>query len=150
MNTTNTEKKQAAGVLFVSKDTGRVGLSLRSPHKSYGMNWSLWGGMIEENETPKECLLREFEEEIGFVPDISRLYPFDIYQSRDKHFKFYTFVCVVETEFIPKLNNENCGFSWIDLGCWPKPMHSGARRSLCSRQSLEKIKLILEQHGYEK
>lgn len=143
---TNINTRQAAGVLFISKDTSRVCLSLRSPHKTYGMTWSLWGGMIEESETPKDCLMREFEEEIGYIPDINRLYPFDIYQSKDKHFKFYTFVCVVEKEFVPILNNENCGYAWINLGGWPKPMHQGAKRSFCNDRANEKLKLIIEQY----
>lgn len=139
--------KQGAGVLFISKDTKRMCLSLRSPYKTHGMHWSLWGGMIEENETPKECLLREFKEEIGFVPDINRLYPFDIYISKDRSFKYYTFICVVEKEFIPLLNRENCGYCWIDYGCWPRPMHRGAYKSLCTNRAQEKLNLILEQYN---
>jgi 8-oxo-dGTP pyrophosphatase MutT (NUDIX family) len=138
--------KEGAGVLFICHKTKRVCLSLRAPHKSHSMCWSLWGGMIEGNETPKECLMREFKEEIGFIPEISKLYPFDIYESRDKHFKFYTFICVVEKEFIPKLNDENIGYSWIDLEYWPKPMHQGAKKSLCSDRATEKLKLIIEQY----
>lgn len=121
-------------------------LNLRAPYKTHNLTWSLWGGMMEGNETPKECLEREMAEEMGFVPDISKFYPFDVYQSRDKHFKYYSFVCIVEEEFIPIINKESVGYCWTNLGIWPKPMHQGARVTLCNNKSLEKLKLILSQH----
>lgn len=140
------KQKTGSGALFLCPKTQRVMLSLRAPHKTHSMNWSVWGGMHEGDETPKECLLREMEEEMGNVPNIDKFYPFDIYESRDKHFKYYTFVCIVEEEFIPTLNDENIGYGWIKLGLWPKPMHSGARKSFCNNKSFEKLKLILEQY----
>ena len=101
---------------------------------------------MEENEQPKPALLRELEEEMGFVPDIERIYPFDVYQSKDKHFKYYSFVCIVEEEFVPVLNKESAGYCWVDLGQWPKPMHQGAKISFCNNKAVEKIKVILGQH----
>ena len=143
----NTENiKIGVGTVFVSICTQRILLNLRAPYKTHGMTWSLWGGMMEENEQPKTALLRELEEEMGFVPDIERIYPFDIFQSRDKNFKYYSFVCVVNDEFIPILNKESAGYCWINLGEWPKPMHLGAKNSFCSIKSIEKIQLILNEH----
>lgn len=110
------------------------------------MCWALWGGMMEDGEQPKEALLRELTEEMGFEPDIEKIYPFDVYQSKDKHFKYYSFVCVVNEEFVPILNQESCGYCWINLGEWPKPMHQGAKISFCNTKAIDKIKLILNQH----
>lgn len=138
--------KMGVGTIFVSVNTKRILLNLRAPHKTHSMCWSLWGGMVEEGEQPKEALLRELSEEINFIPDIEKIYPFDIYQSKDKHFKYYSFVSVVIDEFVPELNHESCGYSWVDLGCWPKPMHQGARISFCNTKAEERIKLILSQH----
>ena len=134
------------GTLIVSVKTKRVLLNLRAPHKTHAMQWALFGGMVEKEEQPKDALMRELTEEMGFVPDIEKLYPFDVYQSRDGHFKYYSFVAVVMDEFIPELNVESCGYCWIDLGEWPKPMHQGARISFCNLKSIDKIKLILSQH----
>jgi len=138
--------KMGVGTLFVSTKTNRVLLNLRATHKTHPMCWAVWGGMVEHGEQPKDALLRELSEEMGFVPDIEKIYPFDVYQSRDKHFKYYSFVCIVEDEFVPILNAESCGYCWIDLGEWPKPMHQGARISFCNLKATEKIKLMLSQH----
>lgn len=139
-------KREACGTIFLSRKTGRVLLNLRAPYKSYKLTWSLWGGMMEAGETPKQCLLREFNEEMGFVPDIDKIYPFDIYESADGRFKYYSFICVVDSEFNPELNNESVGYCWTKLGVWPKPMHSGAKETLCNKKSLDKLKTILSQH----
>ncbi len=139
-------EKTGVGTLIVSTKTKRVLLNLRAPHKTHSMCWALFGGMVEDGEQPKEALLRELTEEMGFVPDIEKIYPFDVYQSKDKHFKYYSFVCVVMDEFVPELNIESCGYCWIDLGQWPKPMHQGAKISFCSLKSIDKIRVILSQH----
>lgn len=138
--------KIGVGTIFVSTKTNRVLLNLRAPHKTHSMCWALWGGMMEDGEQPKEALLRELTEEMGFEPDIERIYPFDVYQSKDGHFKYYSFICVVNEEFTPVLNSESCGYCWINLGEWPKPMHQGAKISFCNTKAIDKIKLILNQH----
>ena len=138
--------KTGVGALIVSTKTNRVLLNMRAPYKTHSMCWSLWGGMMEENEQPKAALLRELTEEMGFVPDIEKLYPFDVYQSKDKHFKYISFVAVVEDEFVPEINKESCGYCWVDLGQWPKPMHQGAKISFCNPKAIDRLKLTLAQH----
>lgn len=139
--------KVGVGTIFISTKTNRILLNLRAPHKTHSQQWSLWGGMVEKDEQPKEALMRELTEEMGFIPDIEKIYPFDVYQSKDRHFKYYSFVCVVTDEFVPKLNSESCGYCWIDLGQWPKPMHQGARISFCNLKAIEKLNLIINQHS---
>lgn len=139
-------EKIGVGTIFISSDTSKVLLNLRAVHKTHSLCWSLWGGMRENNEIPKETLFRELEEEMGFVPDIAKIYPFDIYESKDKHFRYYSFVCVVDQEFIPQLNNESAGYAWTDLGVWPRPMHQGARISFCKPKAMDKLQMILDQH----
>ena len=141
-----TIQKTASGALFVSSKTKRVLLNLRAPHKTHKHEWSLFGGMVDGDETPKEALDRECIEEMGFLPDVTKTYPFDIYESRDKNFRYYTFVCIVEDEFIPTLNGESIGYVWINLGTWPKPMHIGARNSLCSKKATALLDIIVGQH----
>lgn len=141
-----TQSKLAVGALILSVETESVLLGLRAPYKTHPMSWALFGGMIEEGETPKEGLYRELKEELGFIPDITKIYPFDVYVSKDKHFKYYSYLVIVEEEFTPNLNKENAGYSWTKLGNWPKPMHQGAKISFCNNKSIERIRLILDQH----
>lgn len=140
-------QKTASGALFVSSKTGRVLLNLRAPYKTHKYEWSLFGGMIDDDETPKQALDRECNEEMGFIPDVTKTYPFDIYESKDKNFRYYTFVCIVEDEFLPTLNEESIGYLWIALGTWPKPMHNGARNTFCSQKGLALLEIILGQHS---
>lgn len=101
---------------------------------------------MEPGEIPKDALFRELEEEMGLVPDIEKIYPFDIYESRDKHFRYYSFVCVVEHEFIPVLNREAVAYCWINLDLWPKPTHTGIKISFGRPKALDKLHMILDQH----
>jgi 8-oxo-dGTP pyrophosphatase MutT (NUDIX family) len=140
------QNKMGVGALIVSVKTSRVLLNMRAPHKTHALQWSLFGGMVEKNEQPKDALLRELSEEMNFIPDIEKIYPFDVYQSKDKHFKYYSFICIVMDEFVPELNHENCGYAWIDVGVWPRPMHQGARISFCNLKAEERIRMILNQH----
>ena len=140
-------EKTGVGTLIVSIKTKRVLLNMRAGHKTHGMMWALFGGMMEPNEQPKEALLRELTEEMNSIPDIEKIYPFDVYQSKDKHFKYISFVTVVEEEFIPELNSESCGYGWFDLSSWPRPMHQGARISFCNLKAIDRIRMIISQHS---
>ncbi len=139
--------KSGAGALFLCTSTKRTLLNLRSPHKSHNLNWGLWGGMVEEGESPAQCLRREITEEAGFLPEINKIYPFDIYQSRNKQFTFYTFVCIVDSEFIPTINSESAGYGWFDIGVWPKPLHSGVKHCFTTQKGKQLLEIILSQHS---
>ena len=136
----------AAGVLFLAKDTGRCMLQLREGNKRFNHTWGFWGGIIERGETPYECIQRELDEEIGFVPELQKLNPLDVYQSKDRNFMYYSFVAVIEHEFMPNLNGESCGYAWVDIGTWPKPLHEGARVTLNYNKGNDKLKTILDLH----
>lgn len=134
----------AAGVLFLARDTGRCLLQLRNSDKRFKHTWGFWGGTMEKGETPFECIQRELKEEIGFVPDLQKLNPIDIYQSRNKQFYYYSFVYVTETEFMPELNSESAGYAWVDIGVWPKPLHQGTYVTLNKNGGTDKLERILQ------
>ena len=137
----------AAGVLFLAKDTGRCLLQLRNSDKKQKNTWGFWGGLMEGTETPYECIQRELEEEIGIVPDISKLNPIDTFQSKNKNFIYYSFVAVIEKEFIPSLNDESAGYAWVNIGQWPKPLHDGARSTLGRNKGTDKLLTLLAIHS---
>lgn len=136
----------AAGVVFLAKDTGRCLLQLRNSDKRFKNTWGFWGGMIEKGETVYECIQRELTEEIGFVPELAKLNPIDVYQSKDQKFYYYSFVYVVEKEFSPVLNGESAGYAWVNIGVWPQPLHNGARLTLNKNGGTEKLHTILKIH----
>ena len=137
-------KTTAAGVVFLAKDTGRCLLQLREGTKRFNHTWGFWGGIIEKGETPYQCIQRELEEEIGFVPELEKLNPIDVYQSKDKNFYYYSFVYVIEKEFLPELNSESCGYAWVNIGQWPKPLHNGSKITLYNNGGNDKLHTILE------
>ena len=134
----------AAGVVFLAQDTGRCLLQLRNSDKRFKHTWGFFGGIIDNGETPFEALQRELNEEIGFMPELHKLNPIDVYESKDKNFYYYSFAAVVEKEFSPTLNEESSGYAWIDIGRWPQPMHQGARATLNRNGGTDKLHRILE------
>ena len=140
----STPNTTAAGVLFLARDTGRCLLQLRNSDKRFKHTWGFWGGIIENGETPFECIQRELQEEIGFVPDLQKLNPIDIYQSRNKQFYYYSFAYVTDSEFQPTINRESAGYAWVNIGVWPKPLHQGAYNTLMRNGGTEKLEKILD------
>ena len=122
---------EAVGAIFLSKRTGRMMLNLRSETVTYSNNWGFVGGKIEHDESAIEALYREISEELGdSIPLIEDIIPFDVFCTKNEKFKYYSFIVVVQDEFIPELNDESAGFSWVKIGSWPKPLHPGAKSTL--------------------
>lgn len=115
-------KNQSAGVFFYSSNSKRFLYLLRTDQKNPG-NWGIPGGKIEQDETLLEGIARECEEEIGFFPIKAKLVP--IQKFINNTFTYHTFFCEVDYEFIPKLNEEHCGYAWVGEGQYPKPLHPG-------------------------
>jgi 8-oxo-dGTP pyrophosphatase MutT (NUDIX family) len=130
---------KAVGVWFLSQGTGRYLYLLRNDAKHPG-SWGLPGGKIETGETLLGGMERECVEELGSFPAYTRLVPLEKFTSADGMFEYHTWVCVVDEEFIPVLNDEHLGYAWIDQGTWPRPMHPG----LWSTVNLESIQIKLE------
>ena len=114
----------AVGVWFRSNQTARYLYLLRNDSKHPGA-WGLPGGKVESGETLLGGMERECMEELSSFPTYQKLIPIEKFTSADGDFVYHTFVCVVESEFVPVLNNEHLGYAWIDSGTWPRPMHPG-------------------------
>jgi 8-oxo-dGTP pyrophosphatase MutT (NUDIX family) len=115
-------KNISGGVFFYSTQSNRYLYLLRTDAKNPG-NWGIPGGKIEDSETLLEGIARECEEEIGYFPNNAKLIP--IQKFVNNTFTYHTFFCEVESEFIPTLNNEHCGYAWVGEGQYPKPLHPG-------------------------
>ena len=84
------------------------------------------------------------DEEIGFLPDIKKTLPLESFISHDSKFHFHTYLCVVQEEFIPKLNIEHNGYAWCSFTKWPKPLHHGLRNTLQSKINLTKLDTVFQ------
>src|SRR6056300_996805 len=131
-------KITCSATLFYTLDTNRFLFLHRTQGKRANL-WGLVGGTNEGTETPWEGLKREIKEEIGFLPDIKKTLPLESFVSSDEHFNFHTYLCVVENEFIPTLNNEHSGYSWCSFNQWPKPLHNELQNTLRSKTNKNKL-----------
>ena len=128
----------AVGVWFYSISTDRYLYLLRNDVKNPGC-WGLPGGKVDAGENLQEALTRECTEEIGIWPEAIKLVPIEKFTSIDNKFSYHTFFCLVENEFVPILNNEHYGYSWIKSGVWPKPLHPGLWTTINFKEILDKI-----------
>lgn len=132
-----------SGALFYTLKTKRFLLLYRKNGKR-SEQWGIVGGTNEGTESPWEGLKREIEEEIGFLPSIKKTIPLETFISSDSHFQFHTYLCVIEEEFIPNLNNEHDGYAWVGFNNWPKPLHQGLRNTLSSKINKAKLETVFK------
>jgi len=132
---------KAVGVWFVSLATRRYLYLLRNDPKHPG-TWGLPGGKLESGETLLGGMERECVEELGSFPPYLKLIPIETFTSADSQFEYHTWVCVVQHEFCPQLNNEHLGYAWLDSGHFPRPMHPGLWNTVNIEAVQNKILLV--------
>jgi 8-oxo-dGTP pyrophosphatase MutT (NUDIX family) len=143
MENSSIKEIECSGALICAKNTKRFLLLQKSSGKHSG-KWGLVGGTHLQGETAWEGLLREAEEEIGCRLDIKKTLPLERFVSNDSCFKFHTYLCIVEKEFIPELSEEHDAWGWFNLNRLPKPVHNGLELSLRNKIIQNKIETILD------
>lgn len=136
------QRIKASGALFLSIKTKRF-LFLMRADDTYTNTWATVGGRAESGETVIESLSREIQEEIGFLPIVRKTIPVDLFISNDQRFEFHTFICLVDNEFIPKLNQEHKGYAWSGIDSYPKPLHPALFNALQLPELKSKIENVL-------
>ena len=136
----SSKTKNSVGVIFCAQDTNRHLFLLRNNKSSF--EWGLPGGKIEPGETLRVALERECNEEISFWPANAKLFPIEQFTSNDAGFVYHTFYCIIPTEFIPFLNHEHVGWSWVANTTYPKPLHRGLFNTLNYNIIQQKIQII--------
>lgn len=96
------ETHRFVGIILVNLERG-VLLQLRGPDEVYYPNhWTLPGGMIEENESPEQALVREVKEELDLDLHDHGLFKVVIEKTRDKIIERHIYWCNI-TERIEDL-----------------------------------------------
>jgi len=102
--------KRGAG--FVFTDGNSILLLKRSEKGDQGGKWGLPGGKAEEGETYLGAGQRETREEIGKLPNGRRI---GVIDSKDGHFHFRTYICLVPKRFDCKISDEHDDWNWFDF-----------------------------------
>lgn len=120
--------QQRAGLLFLSKSTGRVLLILEKS------KWTV-PTFLKKNAllTDVEHLFKEFQK--------GKIIPIELYLSQDKGFEYGTYICIVDNDFILRSQQTFC---WCHLDMLPKNLHTGLSFTLNNSIIRTKIETILE------
>jgi len=119
--------QQRAGLLFLSKITGRIFLLLED--SKWTVPTFLRTGPLLADANP---LLNRYSE--------GRVLPIELYLSEDKGFEYGTYVCVVETEFFGSNEETIC---WSNIDNLPKNLHTGLKTTLNNGLIRAKIETIM-------
>lgn len=133
---------ESCGALVYSVSTNRYLFLLRNTKQSG--TWGLVGGKIEAGESVVDALLREMSEEIGGIIKDPKFIPIEKFTSDNGKFVYHTFVCPVDSEFVPELNVEHRGHCWVMVEDHPKPLHPGVWKTFKFNVVKEKLQ-VLEQ-----
>jgi 8-oxo-dGTP pyrophosphatase MutT (NUDIX family) len=132
---------EGVGTFIYSISTHRYLFLLRNSTK-YAGTWGLAGGKIDANEQILGSLTRELKEELGYEFQDVKVIPIEKFTSDNGNFAYHTFLIPIEEEFVPILNYEHRGYSWVSLEDHPKPLHPGVWRTINFTAVIEKIKTL--------
>lgn len=132
---------QGAGILPISKTTGRLLLNFRSQHVNEGRQWGVWGGKVDEDDITTAAK-REFMEETGYSGNLQMI---PAYRYSEPGFLYQNFIGILDDEFEPELNWESEGFKWVNISelVHIRPMHFGLVALL--KNSGSQIQSIVQQ-----
>ena len=119
--------QQRAGLLFLSKKTGRILLVLED------FKWTV-------PTFPRAGSLLEDAQALLDVYSIGRILPIELYLSEDRGFEYGTYVCLTDNEF---LTNASATICWANLENLPKNLHTGLKNTLNNQLIRAKLDTIL-------
>lgn len=120
--------QQRAGLLFLSKKTGRILLILED------QKWTVPTFMRQES------VLKDAAEILSSY-SMGRIVPVELYLSADRGFEYGTFICLVEEEFYTTASPT---IAWCQIDHLPKQLHSGLKSTLNNQMIRAKIDTIME------
>ncbi len=135
------KRSRNAGALIYSTSSKRFLFLLRDSLKKHRSTWGLVGGKIEKDERPLQALLREAKEELSIDFSYNKIVPIETFTS-EQLFIYYTFLIVVDTEFVPTLNLEHRGYAWVHLADYPTPLHPGVWKTFNFNAVMDKLEVV--------
>jgi hypothetical protein len=120
--------QKRAGLLFLSKSTGRILLILEDS------KWTV--PTFSRNDT-----LLEDVTDLLDVYSRGRIIPIELYLSNDQGFEYGTYICLVDHEFTQSSAKT---IAWCNMEYLPKQLHPGLKNTLNNQIIKTKIDTILE------
>ena len=105
----NHDKAILVACAIIQKD-GKVFIARRKPDKSQGGKWEFPGGKVENGESIKECLVREFEEEFGVILEVGERCGSNTHDYESISIELIGHYC--------KMNTNNFSLTDHDLTAW--------------------------------
>jgi len=130
---------RGAGCLFYIPSNRNFLLIKRSSLVSMPNTWCLPGGSAEKQELPAHAACREAYEEIGYQVDPSTLSLIYTNETHAPKFKFYTFACIIDKKFEPRLNWESVDYLWCTIDELPDPLHWGLTQLFNSDRAAKRL-----------
>jgi 8-oxo-dGTP pyrophosphatase MutT (NUDIX family) len=146
---------KGAGILFISLNGNALFLKRGAKAVDCVGCWDFPGGGQESDETAEQTAVREAREEIGFLPEGTRVLHTRQRSSPSSSgvgaggggaallpvsptppialpvdVDYTTFTQRVTNEFTPELSDEHDGWAWAPLASPPEPLHPGCRIAL--------------------
>jgi len=135
--------KSAAGILLISQDTKKLLLGKRSQEDAEAGTWGLitldLNIEINNNEDAKNETLKLFRSQFGYDGNIELN---EILVNTADDFRFYNYIGIVDTEFIPQLNWEIEKYQWFNyeelINANNNKLHYGVK--ILKDKSIDQIK----------
>lgn len=107
--------KIGAGALIVHDRAALLGVRSAQEHEPFTL--SVFGGMMEDGETPYGCMLREVLQESGLNLHGVPVQLIDKFHNPEDDFEFYTYLVRLEGAR-PNviLSEESVAYHWVELG----------------------------------
>lgn len=110
----------------------------RSENESLSGKWEFGGGAVEDNESLKEAVKREMEEETGLdVEVVDRGDPYFDEYSKGGYLKLHPFLLEVDEEDKVELSHEHDRHKWLEIKEIDKFETMGSLKSLKSLGLIE-------------
>ena len=128
--------RKVAVIIFYDKDK-RILLQDRKDISKVGEEWGFFGGEINKNETPKQAVVRETKEELGFELKEYKFageYSYEIEEALKKKFSKFEFDKILCKVFIAPLKSNLSKFK----------LKEGKKMKLFSLNDAEKLRMDSE------